>query len=72
MAPLDDVPYQARARGGTIVAEVFAAQLVGDRTSYLNTNSLRVGAPFTPIPGFTRDGTFGLAQLINVALERAA
>ena len=28
------------------------------------------GAPFTPIPEFTRDGKFGLAELINVALRR--
>ena len=44
---------------------MFAALLDGDRTSYLNK-----GAPFTPIADFTRDGTFGLAELINVALRR--
>jgi hypothetical protein len=50
--------------GGKIVADVFAALLRGDPTSYL-----RQGAPFTPIADFTRDGrTFGLAELINVAL----
>jgi len=52
--------------GGRIVAGVFAALLRGDPTSYL-----RQGAPFTPIARFTRDGrTFGLAELINVALGR--
>ena len=70
VASLDDVPIKLGPVGGTIVAEVFAALLVRDRTSYLNTNGLREGAPFTPIPGFTRDGTFGLAQLINIALGR--
>jgi len=54
--------------GGRIVADVFAALLRGDPTSYLNQ-----GAPFTPIADFTRDGrTFGLAELINVALGRMA
>jgi Animal haem peroxidase len=52
--------------GGRIVADVFAALLRGDPTSYL-----RQGAPFSPIAAFTRDGkTFGLAELINVALGR--
>jgi hypothetical protein len=51
--------------GGRIVADVFAALLLGDPTSYL-----KQGAPFTPIAHFTRDGNFGLAQLINVALGR--
>ena len=68
--PKDDIPVKLGPVGGRIVAEVFAALLRGDRTSYLNTNRLRDGAPFTPIPGFTRDGAFGLAQLINVALGR--
>jgi len=54
--------------GGRIVADVFAALLRGDPTSYLNQ-----GAPFTPIADFTRDGrTFGFAELINVALGRMA
>lgn len=69
-ASLDDVPIKLGPVGGTIVAEVFAALLVRDRTSYLNTNDLRGGTPFTPIPDFARGGTFGLAQLINVALGR--
>jgi len=52
--------------GGRIVAEVFAALLRGDCTSYLHKKTA-----FRPIPEFTRDGKFGLAELINVALERA-
>jgi hypothetical protein len=52
--------------GGRLVAGVFAALLRGDPTSYLTQ-----GAPFKPMPEFTRDGgTFGLAELINVALGR--
>jgi len=56
-----------RPVGGRLVAGVFAALLRGDPISYL-----RQGAPFTPIADFTRDGTFGLAQLINLALGRMA
>jgi len=70
-ASLDDIPIKLGPVGGRIVAGVFAALLRGDSTSYLRTDDLRGGVPFTPIPDFCRDGTFGLAQLINVALERA-
>jgi hypothetical protein len=52
--------------GGGIVADVFAALLRGDPTSYLNQDD-----QFTPIPCFARNGKFGLAQLINAALGRA-
>jgi len=62
----DDIPIRLGPVGGRIVAEVFAALLGGDPTSYLNE-----GAGFTPITDFTHDGTFGLAELINVALGRA-
>jgi len=63
---LDDIPIKLGPVGGRIVAGVFAALLDSDRTSYL-----KQGAPFTPIADFTRDGrTFGLAELINVALGR--
>ena len=62
----DDIPIKLGPVGGRIVAEVFAALLRGDPTSYLNE-----GARFTPIPEFTHDGTFGLAELINVALGPA-
>jgi hypothetical protein len=60
----DSVPIKLGPVGGRIVADVFAALLLGDRTSYL-----RLGAPFTPIKKFTRDGRFGLAELINFALK---
>ena len=60
-------PHQARTGGGRLVAEVFASLLRGDHTSYLYTEPR-----FTPIPDFTHNGTFGLAQLINVALGRPA
>jgi hypothetical protein len=39
--------------------------LLGDRTSYLNA-----GYTFRPIPELTKAGTFGLPQLLNVALGR--
>jgi hypothetical protein len=66
----DDIPIKLGPVGGRIVAGVFAALLLGDRTSYLRTDHLRGGAAFTPITEFTRGGTtFGLADLINVALR---
>jgi Animal haem peroxidase len=64
----DSIPIKLGPVGGRIVADVFAALLLGDRTSYL-----RQGAPFTPIADFTHDGTrygeFGLAELIKFALS---
>jgi hypothetical protein len=68
VAATDGIPIKLGPVGGRIVADVFAALLLGDRTSYL-----RQGAPFTPIADFTddgtRDGKFGLAELINFALK---
>ncbi|MEA2587117.1 MAG: hypothetical protein QOH66_44 [Actinomycetota bacterium] len=64
-ATKDATPIRLGPVGGRIVAEVFAALLLGDRTSYLNAVH-----NFTPIPELTKAGTFGLAQLINVALGR--
>ena len=61
----DETPVRLGPVGGRLVAEVFASLLRGDRTSYLYAEPT-----FTPIPDFTRNGTFGLAQLINVALGR--
>ena len=63
----DKTPIRLGPVGGRLVAEVFASLLRGDRTSYLYAEPA-----FTPIPDFTRNGTFGLAQLINVALGHAA
>ena len=62
----DETPIRLGPVGGRLVAEVFASLLRGDRTSYLYAEPA-----FKPIRAFTRDGTFGLAQLINVALGRA-
>jgi hypothetical protein len=62
----DETPVKLGPVGGRLVAEVFASLLRGDRTSYLYAEP-----PFTPIPDFTRDGEFGLAELINVALGHA-
>jgi hypothetical protein len=59
----DSIPIKLGPVGGTIVADVFAALLRGDPTSYLKR-----GAPFKPIAHFARDEKFGLAELINVAL----
>jgi hypothetical protein len=61
----DDIPVKLGPLGGRLVAEVFAALLRDDPTSYLYAER-----PFKPIAAFTRGGTFGLAQLINVALGR--
>ena len=62
--PRDDVPIKLGPVGSRIIADVFAALLIGDRTSYLYSDP-----PFRPIPEFARNGTFGLAELINVALR---
>ena len=57
--------------GGRIVADVFAALLRGDPTSYLNrgVHYLNQGTPFIPIEDFAPSGEFGLAELIEVALR---
>jgi Animal haem peroxidase len=62
----DETPIRLGPVGGRLVAEVFASLLRGDHTSYLNAEPT-----FRPIPDFTHNGTFGLAQLINVVLGRA-
>jgi hypothetical protein len=43
----------------------------GDVSSANLAALFRSEPTFTPIPDFTHNGTFGLAQLINVALGRA-
>jgi hypothetical protein len=65
----DALPIKLGPVGGRLVAGVFAALLLGDPTSYLRTDHLRGGTPFTPITDFTRGEKFGLAELINVALR---
>ena len=63
--PTDDIPIKLGPVGSKIIADVFAALLIGDHTSYLYHDHA-----FTPIQEFTCDGTtFGLAELINVALR---
>jgi hypothetical protein len=62
----DDIPIKLGPVGGRIVAEVFAALLRGDPTSYLHGKTA-----FRPIPEYTRDGKFGLAELIAAALRPA-
>jgi hypothetical protein len=61
----DTIPTRLGPVGGHLVAEVFAALLLGDRTSFVSAD-----ADFTPLPEFSHDGQFGLAELINVALGR--
>jgi hypothetical protein len=60
--PASDVEISLGPVGGRIVAEVFAAMLLTDRTSFINA------APdFTPRDEFLRDGRFGIAELILAA-----
>jgi hypothetical protein len=59
------IPIRLGPVGGRLVAEVFASLLRGDPTSYFNAESW-----FEPIADFAPGGTFGLAELINVALGR--
>jgi hypothetical protein len=61
----DDIPIRLGPVGGRIIAEVFAALLRGDPTSYLHAEP-----GFGPIAAFSHEGTFGLAELINVAMGR--
>jgi hypothetical protein len=60
----DDIPVRLGPVGGRLVAEVFASLLRGDRMSYLYAEPA-----FQPIAAFARAGTFGLAELINLALS---
>ena len=61
----DSIPIRLGPVGGRLVAEVFASLLRGDPASYLYAEPA-----FKPIADFTHEGTFGLAELINVALGR--
>jgi hypothetical protein len=62
---VNDIPIKLGPVGGRLIAEVFAALLFGDPTSYLNARPA-----FRLIPRFAPNGKFGLAELINVALGR--
>jgi hypothetical protein len=61
----DAIPIRLGPVGGRLIAEVFASLLRGDPTSYLYAEP-----GFQPIADFSHDGTFGLAELVNVALGR--
>jgi len=61
----DKIPIKLGPVGGRLVAEVFAALLHDDLTSYIHAKHV-----FEPIADFTHNGKFGLAELINVALGR--
>jgi hypothetical protein len=65
VSPQNDIPIRLGPVGGRLVAEVFASLLRGDPTSYVNTEH-----KFKPFPEFSHGRTFGLAELINVALGR--
>jgi hypothetical protein len=65
VADKNAIPIRLGPVGGRLVAEVFASLLRGDLTSYLYAEPA-----FKPIAAFTHDGTFGLAELIKVALGR--
>jgi hypothetical protein len=60
-----DIPVRLGPVGGTLVGQVFAAILLGDPSSYINENPT-----FTPNPALAHNGTFGLAELINAALNQ--
>jgi hypothetical protein len=61
----DDIPIRLGPVGGRIVAEVFAAMLFADRTSFVNADP-----GFKPRGDLSDNGEFGIAQLINAALAR--
>jgi hypothetical protein len=63
--PKDALPIRLGPVGGRIVAEVFAAMLLANRTSFLNAEP-----QFTPRPELTHDGSCGIAELIDAALAR--
>jgi hypothetical protein len=65
--PRDTIPIKLGPVGSRIIADVFAALLIGDPTSYLYADPA-----FRPIPKLSRGGTFGLAELINAALRPPA
>jgi Animal haem peroxidase len=63
----DKVPIKLGPVGGRLIAEVFASLLRGDPTSYVNAKNR-----FKPFPEFSHGRTFGLAELINVALRHTS
>jgi hypothetical protein len=61
----DAIPIRLGPVGGHIIAEVFAALLLGDPNSFVSANP-----GFTPLAEVSHNDEFGLAELINVALGR--
>ena len=59
----DTIPIRLGPVGGHLIAEVFAALLLGDPTSLLTA-----GQGFSPLPALSRGDSFGLAELINAAI----
>jgi hypothetical protein len=57
-------PIRLGPVGGRIVGEVFVGLLLGDRHSFLNQNP-----HWHPIPEVTRNGKFGMAELIAQAMH---
>jgi hypothetical protein len=60
----DTIPIRLGPVGGHLIAETFAALLMGDPTSFVAANP-----GFTPRADFSHNGSFELADLINVALR---
>lgn len=60
----NQTPIRVGAVGGRIIGEVFVGLLLGDRHSFLNQAPL-----WQPIAEFTRDGEFGMAELIAQAMQ---
>ena len=60
----DATPIRLGPVGGRIVGEVFVGLLLGDPHSFL-----RQDPGFRPIAEFTKDGRFGMAELITQALK---
>jgi hypothetical protein len=59
----NDVPIRLGPVGGRIVAEVFAAMLLADPTSFINASP-----DFSPHPDLIRGDAFGFPELIRAAL----
>jgi hypothetical protein len=65
MFKVNSTPIQLGAVGGRIVGEVFAGLLLGDPHSFWNQDPL-----WKPLPDFCQsDGTFGMAELIEQAMQ---
>jgi len=60
----NQTPIRLGPVGGRIVGEVFVGLLLGDRHSFLHQAPL-----WQPITEFTRQGQFGMAELIAQAMQ---